>query len=319
MIRIYLQYSYGGFKTLYVEGIEKEILNREVTSDNDYGFPTDAHCNFQYGGAKMLYRYLSNGELDLVVREIPSIHTDGDGRSIPCAVQFIGTSEDRNTLDHMATKIANNIEEFHEFFKMLFRVRGGLRIDGDKLREWINGHNVPFVCDSPAVQIKNISTGRSGVILFVPLSKNFGVDATVTSNVTKELRLPTDFSNNKDRYICVLELDRLQGKSNIVVGTQEAPVATDDTIVCLPEVASKDEQILQLQEKIAKKDDEISKLKKQVNDSIDGIRNAQQKTDELQAQNASLASELEVNKIIIYAAAGTAAVLGLLCIYSFLK
>lgn len=319
MIRIYLQYSYGGFKTLYVEGIEKEILNREVTSDNDYGFPTDAHCNFQYGGAKMLYRYLSNGELDLVVREIPSIHTDGDGRSIPCAVQFIGASEDRNTLDHIATKIANNINEFHEFFKMLFWVRGGLRIDGDKLREWIDGHNVPFVCDSPAVQIKNIPTIKSGIILFVPLSKNFGVDATVTSNVTKELRLPADLSNNNDRYICVLELDRLQGKSNIVVGAQETPVTTDETKVCLTEGTSKDDQIQQLKEQISKKDDEISKLKKQVNDSIEGIRNAQQKTDELQAQNASLASELEVNKKIIYAAAGTAAVLGLLCIYSFLK
>lgn len=319
MIRIYLQYSYGGFKTLYVEGTEKELLNREVTNDNNYGFPSDAHCNFQYGGSKMLYRYLSNGELDLVVREIPSIHTDGDNRSIPCAVQFIGTPEDRNTLDHMATKIANNIDEFHEFFKMLFRVRGGLRIDGDKLREWIDGHNVPFVCDSPAVQIKNIPTVKSGVILFVPLSKNFGVDATVTSNVTKELRLPTDLSNNKDRYLCVLELDRLQGKSNIVVGTQETPVTTDETKVCLTEGTSKDDQIQQLKEQISKKDDEISKLKKQVNDSIEGIRNAQQKADELQTQNASLASELEVNKKIIYAAAGTAAVLGLLCIYSFLK
>lgn len=319
MIRIYLQYSYGGFKTLYVEGTEKELLNREVTNDNDYDFPADAHCNFQYGGAKMLYRYLSNGELDLVVREIPSIHTDGDGRSIPCAVQFIGTSEDRNTLDHIATDIANNINKFHEFFKMLFRVRGGLRVDGDKLREWIDCHNVPFVCDSPAAQIKNIPTVKSGVILFVPLSKNFGIDATVTSNVTKELRLPADLSNNNDRYICVLELDRLQGKSNIVVGTQEIPVTTDETKVCLTEGTSKDDQIQQLKEQISKKDDEISKLKKQVNDSIEGIRNAQQRTDELQAQNASLASELEVNKKIIYAAAGTAAVLGLLCIYSFLK
>lgn len=319
MIRIYLQYSYGGFKTLYVEGTEKELLNREVTNDNDYGFPTDAHCNFQYGGAKMMYRYLSNGELDLVVREIPSIHTDGDNRSIPCAVQFIGTPEDRNALDHMATKIANNINEFHEFFKMLFRVRGGLRIDGDKLREWIDGHNVPFVCDSPARQIKNIPTVKSGVILFVPLSKNFGIDATVTSNVTKELRLPVDLSNNKDRYICILELDRLQGKSNIVVGTQESPVTIDDTKVCLPEGTSKDDQIQQLKEQLSKKEDEISQLKKQVNDSIEGIRNAQQKTEELQAQNATLASELVVNKNFIYVAAGTAAVLGLLCIYSFLK
>lgn len=319
MIRIYLQYSYGGFKTLYVEGTEKELLNREVTNDNDYGFPTDAHCNFQYGGSKMLYRYLSNGELDLVVREIPSIHADGDGRSIPCAVQFIGGSEDRNTLDHMATDIANNINEFHEFFKMLFRVRSGLRIDGDKLREWIDRHKVPFVCDSPAIQIKNISAVKSGVILFVPLSKNFGIDATVTNNVTKELRLPTDLSNNKDRYICVLELDRLQGKSDIVVGAQETPVATDDTEVGMLEGVSKEEQIQQLKNQLFKKNEEISKLKRQINDEVESIRNVQRKCSELQSENENLANQLAISKKILYAAAGTATILGLVCIYSLFK
>lgn len=318
MIRIYLQYSYGGFKTLYVEGTEKELLNQEVTNDNDYGFPNDAHCNFQYGGAKMMYRYLNNGELDLVIREIPSIHTDGDGRSIPCAVQFIGAPEDRNTLDHMATKIANNIDEFHEFFKMLFRVRGGLRIDGDNLREWIDSHNVPFVCDSPVVQIKNISTVKSGVILFVPLSKNFGIDATVTSNVSKELRLPADFSNNKDRYIGILELGRLQGKSNIAVGAQATSTFATEKDV-LSETSSKDEQIQQLKEQLSKKDEEISKLRKQVNDGIESIRNAQQKTTELQSENEKLTNQLAVNNKIIYAAAGIAAILGLLCIYSLFK
>lgn len=318
MIRIYLQYSYGGFKTLYVEGVEKELLDREVTNENNYDFPKDAHCNFQYGGAKMLYRYLNNGELDLVVREIPSIHTDGDGRSIPCAVQFIGTTEDRNTLDHMATDIANNIESFHEFFKLLFRVRSGLRIDGDRLREWIEGHNIPFVCDSPAIQIKNISSVKSGVILFVPLSINFGNDATVTSNVTKELRLPTDLFKNKDRYICALRLDKLQGKSNIIVGTAKSPANVEEG--SLPEKSSKDDElILQLKKQLSNKEDEINKLKIQVNDAVEHIRNIQQKNDELQSEKENLANRVAANKKIVYAAVVAIAALGLLCIFSFLK
>lgn len=315
MIKIYLQYSYGGFKTLYVEGVEKELLDKEVTNDNNYGFPDDAYCYFQYGGAKMMYRYLSNGELDLVIREIPSLHTDGDGRSIPCAVQFIGTKEDRKMLDLMATKIANSMDEFHDFFKMLFRIRGGLRIEGEKLREWIDSHNVPFVCDSPAVQIKNIPFIKSGVILFVPLSKNFGKDDTVTDNVTKELRLPADFSKMNNRYMSVSELGRIQGKSNVVVGVKP----TTGPVPEINESTSKDELIRQLQAQLIKKNEEISKLKKQVNEGVETIRNAQKNYVELQAQHNIIASQLDINKKIMYVAAGASAILGILCIYSFLK
>lgn len=217
MIRIYLQYSYGGFKTFFIEGKEKEAVNMEVTNDTPYDFPQDAHCYFQYGGAKMVYRYLNNGALDLVVREIPSIHIDGDNRSIPCAVQFIGDEEDRQTLDYLATDIVNDIENFHDFFSLLFRVRDGLRIDGDKLREWIDKHNVPFVCDTNVPQIKNIQIIKSNVILFVPLSRNFGVDEFVTNNVSSELNLPFAQMKRDNCIIKSSDFSLIQNKSKISI------------------------------------------------------------------------------------------------------
>lgn len=229
MIRIYLQYSYGGFKTFFIEGKEKEAVNMEVTNDTPYDFPQDAHRYFQYGGAKMVYRYLNNGELDLVVREIPSIHKDGDYRSIPCAVQFIGDEEDRLALDYLATDIVNDIEKFHNFFSLLFRVRGGLRIDGDRLRKWIDEHSVPFICETNVQQIKNMQLIKSGVILFVPLSRNFGIDEFVTSNVSSELNLPYAQMKRDNCIIKSSDLFLIQKRSKISVSEpvgDEPPIVT---------------------------------------------------------------------------------------------
>ncbi len=214
MIRIYIQYSYGGFKTLFAEGHANELLDKEVTSDNAYDFPDDAHCHFQYSGCKMAYRELSNGEFDLIVREIPSIHKDGDGRSIPCAVQFIGGPSDRHTLDYMAADIANDINSFHDFFSELFWVRNGLVLDGDKLRTWIESHNTRIVCDGPVKQINNIATIKSGMILFVALSDKFGNDTIATQNVTEELRLPFKQMKKDDCFIAYSTLKNYQRKSS---------------------------------------------------------------------------------------------------------
>ena len=68
MIKVYCQYSYGGFKTFYIEGLENEPMEKEVIDDTVYDFPEDAYCYFQYGGAKMVYRQLKDGRYDLVVR-----------------------------------------------------------------------------------------------------------------------------------------------------------------------------------------------------------------------------------------------------------
>lgn len=226
MIRIYLQYSYGGFKTFFIEGKENESVNMEVTNNKTFGFPADAHCYFQYGGAKMIYRYLGDGSLDLVVREIPSIHKDGDGRDIPCAVQFIGDKSDRQVLNHMAIDIANNICRFHIFFSSLFRVKEGLRIDGDKLRFWIDTHNVPFVCETPVRQIKNIVNVENGVIFFVPMSKKFGIDDMVTRNVSNELKLPLTQMRKAECVIPSSELSAAQGKSKITTGA----ISVEDSV-----------------------------------------------------------------------------------------
>lgn len=191
MVRIYCQYSYGGFKNFAIKGEENELLDKEVANNNALDFPLDANIFFSYGGVKMVYRQLENGEYTLVIKEIPSAHIDGDGRPIICAVQFIGGEEDRLTLDNMAISIANDLNSFETFFKDLFFEHNGLRLEGDKLRAYINGLNTDYVFSGKS-KLLNIQNSNARIILLVALSSNFGIDNSVTEKVINELKLAQD-------------------------------------------------------------------------------------------------------------------------------
>lgn len=225
MIQTYCQYSYGGFKTFYIEGLKNEHLNsvKEVTLDNTYDFPQDAHVYFQYGGSKIVYRQLPDGHLCLAVREIPSNDTDGAGQHINCAVQFIGQEEDRHTLDNLALIIANDITSFSTFFADLFYDIKGLHIEGDKLHEfidmWSNGKRIEGEMHPVLSAIEKKS---DGVYLFVPLSDNFNRDKVVTTNVCKELRLNKD--ELRGSVIRFSELMRFQKFLTIEPQSSDTPI-----------------------------------------------------------------------------------------------
>lgn len=190
MIRIYTQYSFGGYKIFPIEGISKEQLDKEVTEKQSFGYPSEAEVFFNYGGARIAYKQLSNGELMLVVRELPSSHTDSSGRYIPCAVQFIGDKSDRELLDNLTIRITSNLREFSLMFQTLFYDRGSLYVKGDVLRSYIQdcegslstSHELP-------ISIRSIYGNTSQILLFVPTSNLFGSDKTVTNRTLEELRL----------------------------------------------------------------------------------------------------------------------------------
>lgn len=321
MIDIYIQYSYGGFKTFFIEGKENELVNAEVTTERTYGFPQDAHCNFQYGGAKMIYRYLGDGRLNLVVREIPSIHRDGDGRSIPCAVQFIGDAGDSQILDHIATAIANDFNEFHEFFSKLFRVREGLRIDGSGLRTWIEKHNVPFICETSVVQIKNIPFIKSGVKFFVPLSDNFGKDEIVTRNVVTELKLPYAKMREDGCIIPYSRLSLAQNKSNIITGVATKPIIKDSprpTISGETTVEQLTQQLAEKERVIQQKNEEIKELNEKMATTFKRLTKAMEQLDAEKKERAALQETLSINKKHLYIAIGAVSFLLIFSIYSLI-
>lgn len=192
MINIYCQYSYGGYKTFHIKGIEMESLGdeSEIRIESPHDFPETAHVFFQFGGSKIVYRKLDDGKLTLVVREIPSDDVDSSGRPISCAVQFIGDEDDRQTMDNLAMFIVNDVISFGQCFANLFYVRQGLHIEGDKLRTHIvnwSRNVVPNEDIHPV--LRNLGEKKNGVFLFVPLSEKFGKDRDVTTRVCEELRM----------------------------------------------------------------------------------------------------------------------------------
>lgn len=216
MIRLYCQYSFGGFKTLYIEGIENESLNpdSEVTLDNSHGFPEDANKFFMFGRCKMAYLKLTTGELVLVVREIPSNDVDSAGRAISCSIQFIGQEEDRETLDNLAIVIANDIAGFEKFVADLFYVRQGLHIEGNRIRTFINkwSNKITFEGEMHPTLL-SINKKKKGVFMFVPLSEKFGRDKDVTNRVCEELKLKKEYLRGS--IIEMKELIRIQKNLSI--------------------------------------------------------------------------------------------------------
>lgn len=222
MVRIYCQYSYGGFKNFPIEGKKDELLNKEVSNNDTYGFPTDANIFFSYGGIKMVYRQLENGEYTLVIKEIPSAHTDSDGRPIICAVQFIGGEKERLTLDNMAISIANDINSFEAFFKDLFFEQEGLRLEGDKLRAYINSFNADYVFSGNS-KLLNIPKSNVRVFLLVALSSNFG-DKVVTEKVLNELNLRQDTKRGETIIMTYQQLLNQQGDLIIRVKEEDSEI-----------------------------------------------------------------------------------------------
>lgn len=208
MIKYYCQFSYGGFKTFRIIGKQHEALTQEVTAEQKYEFPDLADLYFNHGGAKLLYRYLDDNTLALIIREIPGPGRDTDNRQINCAIQFIGEATDRKQLDRLTIKLANNLKKFEADFADMFDMRGGLFFDGDKLDAFVKECKTgcEYEGESRLLQIPN----RKGIILFfVPFSANFGTDPKVTEKVLSELQLPVEATDAK-RLMSLFELKKIQ-------------------------------------------------------------------------------------------------------------
>lgn len=284
MIRIYCQYSYGGYKTFFLKGEENEEVCNEVTNDTQYDFPSDANIFFQHGGAKLVYKQLSNGEHALILREIPSIHTDSDGRSIPCALQLIGQDEDKKALDNLTLIISDNLNAFEAFFSNLFYVRQGLHIHGEKLREYLDKCYGDLVCMGelhPA--LRKIAGNSEKIHLFVPLSNKFGIDDEVTHRTRVELRLEA-----VRNYITLSDLNKVQNKALPQLGPL-SEIISNPVPPTVPPSSDKDNIIKSLQ---AEKEELDGKYKK----TFESLKILENKLLEKEKFVESLSDELQKSK-----------------------
>lgn len=207
-MRIFCQYNYGGFSTYRISGTPKELLQEELPSDSPNGFPPLADVYFSHGGAKLLYRFLDSRTLDLVVCNIPGPEKDTDGRAFSCAVQFIGDLSEKELLDCLTVNIVSDLNSFEQKFASMFSLRGGLHFKGDLLMSFVNGSLEISEQPQENTLLKALKARNGDVLLFIPTSKNFGVDPTITEKIMSELKLPKE-SMSPDWCFSVDKLEAL--------------------------------------------------------------------------------------------------------------
>lgn len=188
-MRIFCQYSYGGFRTYRINGEEYEALDdKEVTSENNADFPSLADLYFNRGDCKLIYRKLNDSELALVVRDIPGPQKDSEGRALNTAIQFIAGNDEKRTLDNLCLSIIKDIDTFGNIFASGFSLRGGLHYKGIKLMDFIKKASDSHYTALPETLVDFYSR-KDNVLLFVSPNKYFGTDKDYTAKVIDRLKL----------------------------------------------------------------------------------------------------------------------------------
>ena len=172
-MRYYCQFPYGGFKTFRINGDPNELLDQEVTSENRLDFPELCEYYFNHGGVKLIYRFIDDDTLALIVREIPGPTTSTDGTPINIAVQFVGNKSEKEELDKLCMYICLDIDSFQRRFSDMFSTRGGLHFEGDKLIELINESSIAL---GPEDNISEAIKDEFRTILLLVSDNSFGSD-----------------------------------------------------------------------------------------------------------------------------------------------
>lgn len=281
MIRYYCQYSYGGFKTFRIKGEQHEALTQEVTAEQKYEFPDLADLYFNHGGAKLLYRYLDDNTLDIIIREIPGPGRDTDNRQINCAIQFIGNASDRAVMDRLCIKLANDISRFESEFADMFDMRGGLFFEGDKLASIVDEcqEECSYEGDSKLLQVK----GRKGtILLFVPFSDRFGYDEKTTEKVVAELKLSAE-ATEPNRLMSIRELKRIQNYIEMkpLPIKDDVPSEPDSIDTCdTPTVDELKEKLEAKEKELEQKTEECSRLRASAIESTRNLDTVRAEYDE---------------------------------------
>lgn len=222
MINFYCQYSFGGFRTFRINGTENEALKeQEVTSSDPLDFPTMGSVYFNYGGAKLLYRVFDSGELAVIVREIPGVERDTDGRLINCALQIIASPDEKALMDNVALEIINTLPKFEKDFAAGFSLRGGLHYNGEFLTNFVEKLRGK-VAETSAPQLEDLAEHPGPVYLFVPSSPLFMNDPKLQAKVVRELHLGSESSEIKNTLAATIspsKLPELVGSVNFVAAS----------------------------------------------------------------------------------------------------
>lgn len=253
MIRFYCQYSFGGFRTFRIYGEKNETLaNQEVDMDNLLDFPTQCNLYFNYGGAKLLFRTFADDSSVIVLRDIPGVEKDTDGRPINCALQIVGDAEDLPVMRNIVLAIVNDVDKFQTDFSEGFSLRNGLHYDGRILADFAKSLE-GITLEAPETDLADFPLRNGPVYLFVPTSPLFQTDGKLAAKVISELQLGStreDMHNILKNTIAKTSLSNLAGK---VVAVSEEISVSDETETEISDEKEKEETSEKKEEAVEEK------------------------------------------------------------------
>lgn len=135
-MKYYCLFHNSGFRTYRINGEPSEPLTQMVTAENRYDYPTDGGIYMNMSTSSVIFQYIDQNTLTLVVNDIPSIRKDTGGNPIKCAFQIIADKDEEKDLQKIAYKISSD-SDFNVFYANLFKLRGGLKIEGKELFDYL--------------------------------------------------------------------------------------------------------------------------------------------------------------------------------------
>lgn len=135
-MKYYCLFHNSGFRTYRINGEPSEQLTQMVTTVDRYDYPADGDIYMNKSASGIIFQYMDENTLTLVVNDIPSIRKDTSGKPIKCAFQIIADKDEEMSLQKIAFLISSD-SSFKEFYANLFTLRGGLKIEGKELIDYL--------------------------------------------------------------------------------------------------------------------------------------------------------------------------------------
>lgn len=180
-----------GYRTYLIEGEAEEVMNNAIL-DSDMPLGTSIFFAKQ-GYAKILLKYVANGQMTLFIEGVPSPHKDSLGRNIPCNLQFVGNAEnDGETLKRLTVRIASDFASFGKFFQSLISDRGGLHIAGNRLKQYIDESTSWNGKVSNKLEEVLKSRHKDGVVFLCPYGDKMSLNSESGRQIMEQLKLTMD-------------------------------------------------------------------------------------------------------------------------------
>lgn len=210
MIKVFCQYSIGGFGVYEVDEKTQGKFSHAITNDNMRGYPREAIRFFSISGYKLAY-YEVNQLLIITLKNIPGLGKNSDGSPIPYSIQFVGDlSSDKSSMDRLCMWIASDIIRAQDSFHSILTKEDGIGIDTGML------DNILKEAETKSCQynelIEKIPRVRSKLKLLVTYSFTKGENGNefVARPLTDALHL--SYESDKDAICITVKELSLKGR-----------------------------------------------------------------------------------------------------------